>query len=112
MEDSLTYMRGSKALLAEIENLRDRVSDDPFVPNLRQRQQSLDFYRSAHADIERVRVYRQDGSVESPDRAVKPRKGPLWRLEWSLVSRWVSCSPCYGICEAFVGASRAGVLAH
>ncbi|MCG8295037.1 MULTISPECIES: LPS O-antigen chain length determinant protein WzzB [Pseudomonas] len=77
MKDSLTYMRGSKALLAEIENLRDRVSDDPFVPGLRQRQQFLDFYRSVHVDTDRVRVYRQDGPVESPDRAVKPRKGVI-----------------------------------
>ncbi len=74
MEGSLTYMRGSKALEAEIENLRNRTSDDPFVNNLRQRQEALSFYRSLQIDGAVVQVYRQDGSIESPDQPIKPKK--------------------------------------
>ncbi|MBV4537368.1 LPS O-antigen chain length determinant protein WzzB [Pseudomonas urmiensis] len=74
MDGSLTYMRGSKALEAEIENLRKRVSDDPFVDNLRQREEALAFYRSLQIDPGVVQVYRQDGAIESPDKPVKPKK--------------------------------------
>ncbi|CAB5574033.1 Tyrosine-protein kinase etk [Pseudomonas putida] len=41
MDGSLTYMRGSKAIEAEIENLRSRLSDDPFIDKLRQSQESM-----------------------------------------------------------------------
>ncbi|PKI25883.1 LPS O-antigen chain length determinant protein WzzB [Pseudomonas monteilii] len=74
MEGSLTYMRGSKALEAEIENLRNRTSDDPFIAKLRQRQEAMAFYRMLQVDPAVVQVYRQDGAIESPDRPVKPKK--------------------------------------
>ncbi|MBK5002889.1 hypothetical protein IAE37_005165 [Pseudomonas sp. S31] len=74
MDGPLTYLRGSKAIAAEIENLRNRTSDDPFVPNLRQRQEAVDFYRSLQVDPGVVQVFRQDGSVESPDKPIQPKK--------------------------------------
>lgn len=74
MNGSLTYMRGSKALLAEVENLRSRTSDDPFIEGLREKQELLSFYRSLQVDPAVIQVYRQDGALESPDRPVKPNK--------------------------------------
>ncbi|HGY9624962.1 LPS O-antigen chain length determinant protein WzzB [Pseudomonas putida] len=74
MGGSLLYMRGAKALEAEIDNLRKRTSDDPFVSNLRQRQEALAFYRSLQIDPGVIQVYRQDGAIESPDKPVKPKK--------------------------------------
>ncbi|WP_406821257.1 LPS O-antigen chain length determinant protein WzzB [Pseudomonas sp. KnCO4] len=74
MDGSLTYMRGSKALEAEIENLRNRASDDPFIAKLRQRQEAMAFYRALQVDPAVVQVYGQDGAIESPDRPVKPKK--------------------------------------
>ncbi|MNJ37821.1 Chain length determinant protein [compost metagenome] len=74
MEGSLIYMRGSKALRAEIENLRGRSSDDPFIANLRQREEAMTFYRSLQIDPVVIEVYRQDGAIESPDKPVKPKK--------------------------------------
>lgn len=74
MDHSLMYMRGSKALEAEIDNLQARQSDDPFIGNLRQKQESLAFYRTLEVDPASIKVYRQDGIVEVPDRPVKPRK--------------------------------------
>jgi len=73
-EGPLTYMRGSKALEAEIENLQNRQSDDPFIKNMREQQAALSFYRSLKIDPVMVAVYRQDGIVEVPDRPVQPKK--------------------------------------
>lgn len=74
MDGALTYMRGSKALRAEIENLRNRTSDDPFIPKLRQREEAVAFYRSLEIEPDVIEVYRQDGAIELPDKPVKPRK--------------------------------------
>lgn len=74
MEGTLTYMRGSEALEAEIENLRSRKSDDPYVANLRQRQEALTFYRNLQIDQGMVQIFRQDGAIQSPDKPIKPKK--------------------------------------
>ncbi|MGH8380605.1 LPS O-antigen chain length determinant protein WzzB [Pseudomonas sp.] len=70
MDGSLTYMRGSKALTAEIENLQKRSSDDPFISNLREKQAALAFYSGLEVDPKMVSVYRQDGGAELPDQPV------------------------------------------
>ncbi len=74
MEGSLMYMRGSRALRAEIEALEARTSDDPFIPALRGLQEQLALYESKQLSFDRVAVFRQDGSVETPDDPIKPRK--------------------------------------
>lgn len=74
MDGSLMYMRGSKALEAEIDNLQKRQSDDPFISRLRQKQERLAFYRTLEIDPVTVAVFRQDGVVELPDQPIKPRK--------------------------------------
>ncbi|MDD1976837.1 LPS O-antigen chain length determinant protein WzzB [Pseudomonas tussilaginis] len=74
MDGSLTYMRGSKALRAEIDNLRSRSSDDPFIDNLRVRQEVMAFYRTLEIDPGVIEVYRQDGAIELPDKPVKPKR--------------------------------------
>lgn len=74
MEGSLSYMRGSEALEAEISNLESRPSDDPFIEGLRKKQESIVFYRNLTVDPSTVAVYQQDGVVEQPDKPVKPKK--------------------------------------
>ncbi|WP_175653719.1 LPS O-antigen chain length determinant protein WzzB [Pseudomonas sp. Marseille-P9899] len=74
MEGALTYMRGSKALEAEIDNLQKRPSDDPFIDGLREKQVAMAVYRALEVDPSAVRVYRQDGDLDIPDGSVKPRK--------------------------------------
>lgn len=74
MDGALTYMRGSNALQAEIDILEQRLSDDPFINDLRERQSALEFYRSLEVDPKVVNTYRQDGAIESPDSPVKPKK--------------------------------------
>ncbi|MFJ4443764.1 Wzz/FepE/Etk N-terminal domain-containing protein [Pseudomonas sp. NPDC089422] len=69
----LAYMRGSKALEAEIATLEGRVSDDPYIPGLRQKQADLTFYRKLSIDRSAVEVYQLDGEVTLPDRPAKPQ---------------------------------------
>ncbi|PWB36025.1 hypothetical protein DCO48_00840 [Pseudomonas sp. SDI] len=71
---ALSYMRGSQALQAEIDNLQSRASDDPFIEGLRQLEEDFAFYRGLSIDPSVVAVYRQDGAVELPDRPVRPNK--------------------------------------
>jgi len=74
MDGALVYMRGSKALEAEIANLRSRTSDDPFITDLRSREEALTFYSNLEIKDSVFEVYRQDGGVEAPDRPIKPNK--------------------------------------
>lgn len=74
MGGALTYMRGSKALEAEIGNLLKRGSDDPFIEDIRQREAALAFYRQLEIDPKVITTFRQDGAVELPDKPVTPRK--------------------------------------
>jgi len=80
MEGNLTYMRGAKALKAEIEALKQRKSDDPFVPELRGLQEQHALYESLTIQPNRVAVYRLDGAIETPDQAVKPQKALILLL--------------------------------
>ncbi|AIZ33606.1 LPS O-antigen chain length determinant protein WzzB [Pseudomonas sp. K1(2024)] len=74
MGGALVYMRGSKALEAEIANLESRASNDPYIPGLRERQEKLSFLRKLKIDPSLVAMYQQDGAVSPPDKPVKPRK--------------------------------------
>ncbi len=74
MNAQLVYMRGTKALKAEIENLESRKSDDPFINNLRDMQTMLDFYKGLEVEAAGVSVYRLDGGIDQPQTPVKPMK--------------------------------------
>lgn len=74
MEGQLIYMRGTKALEAEIKNLEARVSDDPFIDRLRELQAKYSFFKELQTRTRDVAVYRIDGVVELPDTPIKPKK--------------------------------------
>lgn len=80
MSGALTYMRGTKALEAEIANLESRSSDDPFIHNLREKQERLSFLRTLKVDPSLVAMYQQDGAVSQPDKPIKPRKAVIMLL--------------------------------
>lgn len=75
MDGPLTYMRGAKALRAEIKNLESRATNDPFIRDLRELQAKLGFYKKLTVDPDQVQMYRQDGNIDQPDQAIKPKKG-------------------------------------
>ncbi|WP_412461833.1 LPS O-antigen chain length determinant protein WzzB [Pseudomonas sp. SC11] len=74
MGGSLTYMRGTKALEAEIANLQSRSSNDPYIPGLRERQEKLSFLRGLKIEPSVIAMYQQDGAVFQPDKPIKPRR--------------------------------------
>ncbi len=74
MDGSHIYMRGTKALKAEIENLESRKSDDPFIASLREMQGKYEFYKGVEIRAADIAVYRMDGAVEQPETPVKPLK--------------------------------------
>ncbi|MDM3874083.1 LPS O-antigen chain length determinant protein WzzB [Pseudomonas asiatica] len=80
MNGALTYMRGTKALEAEIANLESRSSNDPFIQNLREKQEKLSFLRTLKVDPSLVAMYQQDGAVSLPDKPIKPRKAIIMLL--------------------------------
>ncbi|MCY1391078.1 Chain length determinant protein [compost metagenome] len=80
MGGSLMYMRGAKALRAELQVLKSRESDDPFIPDLRDLQEQYELYAGVKLDTEGVAVFRQDGNIEMPDAAIKPRKALILAL--------------------------------
>ncbi|RON50702.1 LPS O-antigen chain length determinant protein WzzB [Pseudomonas frederiksbergensis] len=77
MDGQLTYMRGSKALSAEIKNLLERKSDDPFIENLRALQIRKSFFEDLQIDPASVSVFRQDGTIDVPDQPIKPKKAMI-----------------------------------
>lgn len=74
VDGELTYMRGAKALEAEITNLERRGSDDPFINKLRDLQARYEFYAGLEAEPDSVKVYRLDGQIDTPESPVAPRK--------------------------------------
>ena len=74
MDGELTYMRGTKALKAEIAGLEARTIDDPYIDDLRKLQVSQAFYADVSAHKASIIVCRNDGVVEEPQSPVKPRK--------------------------------------
>lgn len=83
MDGELTYMRGAKALRAEIKNLEARKSNDPFIEKLRALQIKQSFYRDLSVSPDTVSVYRLDGSIEQPDKPISPQKALM--LIFSLI---------------------------
>lgn len=69
------YMRGSEAIEAEIRNLKQRVSDDPFIAGLRPLQAKLSSLNHVAIDESKVSVYRQDGAVYVPDSRISSKRG-------------------------------------
>lgn len=74
MSGALIYMRGSKALQSEIDNLNSRDSDDPFIIDLRKMQAEQAYYKNLEISTSKVKIYREDGEVEVPDQPVKPKR--------------------------------------
>lgn len=74
VDPRLIYLRGTKALEAEIKNLQARDSDDAFISGLRELQSQYDFYKSLEVKAGDVAVYQLDGIIQPPDSPIKPRK--------------------------------------
>jgi chain length determinant protein (polysaccharide antigen chain regulator) len=74
IDGSLTYMRGAKAIEAEMKVLEDRKSDDPFISELRSSQEQLSFLKTIDVQPEDVSVFTLDSAAEVPETPIKPKK--------------------------------------
>ena len=80
MDGNLMYMRGAKALRAEMQVLLARTSDDPFVPELRNLERQHQLFAGVSFDRDKVAVFRQDGEIDVPDSPIKPKKALIVAL--------------------------------
>jgi chain length determinant protein (polysaccharide antigen chain regulator) len=69
-----TYLRGSKVIAAELDSLRQRESDDPYIPTLRQKQDELVKLGKVRFTPDSFHPYRLDGEINKPRSPSKPRK--------------------------------------
>ncbi len=69
-----TYYRGSKALNAEIDILRNRSSDDPFIDELRNLEEMLLKFKSINISDMSVKTYTLDQQALPPKQPIKPKR--------------------------------------
>ena len=74
MDGNLMYMRGAKAIQAELTVLEQRKNDDPFIPELRGLENQLEFLKRVDVNPDNVSVYTLDSSAEVPQTPIKPKK--------------------------------------
>lgn len=80
VDGSLMYMRGAKAIRAELAVLEKRESDDPFIGELRGLENQLDFLRKIDVNPDDVSVFTLDSRAEVPETPVKPKKAIILAL--------------------------------
>lgn len=74
VDGSLMYMRGAKAIRAELQVLEARESDDPFISELRYLQSRLVFLQRIDVKPDNVAVFTLDSAAEVPETPIKPKK--------------------------------------
>ena len=80
MDGNLMYMRGAKAIGAELAVLEQRKNDDPFIPELRGLENQMAFLRGVDVNPDNVSVYTLDSSAEVPQTPIKPKKALIVAL--------------------------------
>jgi chain length determinant protein (polysaccharide antigen chain regulator) len=80
IDGSLTYIRGAKAIEAEMKVLEARQSDDPFIPELRSLQERLSFLKTIDVRPDNVSVFTLDSAAEVPETPIKPKKALIVAL--------------------------------
>ncbi len=69
-----TYYRGSKALNAEIDILRNRSNDDPYIDELRNLEEMLLKFKSINISDMSVKTYTLDQQALPPKQPIKPKR--------------------------------------
>ncbi len=80
VDGNLMYMRGAKAVRAELAALEKREDDDPFIPELRGLESQLEFLRKVDVNPDNVRVFTLDSAAEVPQTPIKPKKALILAL--------------------------------
>ncbi|MHA6493823.1 LPS O-antigen chain length determinant protein WzzB [Pseudomonas borbori] len=74
IDGNLMYMRGAKAVRAELDVLEKRENDDPFISELRGLENRLDFLKKIDVNADKVSVFTLDSPAEVPETPVEPKK--------------------------------------
>lgn len=74
IDGSLAYMRGSKAIHAELEQLLARKNDDPYIGELRSLQQQINLLGLVNAAPNGAALFTLDRTPDVPDGPVEPKK--------------------------------------
>lgn len=80
VDGSLIYMRGAKAIRAELQVLEARKSDDPFITELRGLQSQLVFLQRIDVKPDNVAVFSLDSAAEVPQTPIKPKKALIFLI--------------------------------
>ena len=80
IDGNLMYMRGAKAIQTELEVLKKRENDDPFIAGLRDLGNQLNFLKKIDINPDDVSVFRLDSRAEIPETPVKPKKALILAL--------------------------------
>lgn len=71
---AMSYMRGAKVLKAELDLLKNRSNDDPFIDGFRDKESKLERLAQAQLDASGLKAYREDSPLLLPMEAIKPKK--------------------------------------
>src|SRR5690606_30125346 len=82
--DSLIYLRGAKAIRAELEQLNLRTSDDAYIPELSDLLKRMALLKSIDLSPELLSVTTIDRAAIVPEDPVKPRRGLIITLGFVL----------------------------
>ncbi len=74
IDGSLSYMRGSRAIKAELQLLQARENDDPYITELRDLQQQRNLLDLVEPAPENAALFTLDQAAEVPDGPIRPRK--------------------------------------
>jgi chain length determinant protein (polysaccharide antigen chain regulator) len=80
VDGNLMYMRGAKAIRAELEVLQSRKNDDPFTVGLRELENELDFLGKVSVSPSGVSVLAIDRVAGVSETPVKPKKSMILTL--------------------------------
>lgn len=80
VDGNLMYMRGAKAIRAELDVLQNRKNDDPFIVGLRELENQLDFLAKVSVSPDGVAVFTLDSAAEAAETPVKPKKALILAL--------------------------------
>lgn len=80
VDGSLLYMHGARAIQTELEVLKGRKSDDPYISELRGLQDQLQFLKGIKASPDNVAVFTLDSTAQVPETPVKPKKALILAL--------------------------------
>lgn len=80
VDGNLMYMRGAKAIRAELDVLQNRKNEDPFIAGLRELENQLDFLAKVSISPDGVAVFTLDSAAEVPETPIKPKKALILAL--------------------------------